>query len=81
MDKAEEEATKVLMKRMKVIRILVIEGEIDWVETTLRTSHISPDKPLDLGISGIKEIFRMEEVIEIDNSKYEVSKGGDKTDG
>lgn len=48
------------MKIKKIIRILVIEGEADWVETTLKTSHIQPDRPLDFGSSSIREVLREE---------------------
>lgn len=52
------------MAMKKYIRILVIEGEADWVETTLRVSHIQPDKPFDLGMSKITEILREEVIID-----------------
>lgn len=48
------------MIKKKYIRVLIVEGEADWVEATLEKSFLQPNKPFDLGKSKITEILRKE---------------------
>ncbi len=48
------------MERKKVIRILIYEGEVDWLETTLSTSRVKPTIPLEIGSCTIREFLREE---------------------
>ena len=58
------------MERKKVYRLLVYEGDADWIDTTIKTSHIKPDKPLEIGSCTIKEIMR--DQVEVDEEGKEV---------
>ena len=58
------------MERKKVYRLLVYEGEADWIDATIKTSYIQPDKPLEIGSCTIKEIMRDE--VEVDEEGKEV---------
>lgn len=53
------------MARVRVTRVLVYEGERDWVENTLSRSAVKLDKPLSMGVlMTITETERKEEEVD-----------------
>lgn len=44
----------------KVTRVIEIEGDDAWVESTLNQSYIQPTLPRDFGKGTLKEIARIE---------------------
>lgn len=44
----------------RIVRILVYEGTEKWLERTMEVSYITKDRPFNLAVGSIKEVFREE---------------------
>ena len=63
---------------IKVIRLLVYEGDKEWIEETLRNSHISPESPLKSSRGNISETWReifTQEMFDMEEGKEEEENG------
>ena len=63
------------MAKVKVCRVIILEGTPDWVRATLDNSWLQPEVPFTCVNGTMTEVARLREIVEDTPETSEVARG------